>query len=77
MQLWEKKMGLRSVFEGRVYIVGGEDVGLHYIHGKKKVLLGDKKKKSPSCGQDHTACLGRQNGQHIATVHNKLTDSKK
>lgn len=71
-------MDWRPALEGRVYVIGGEDVGLHYIHSQKKNLLEDKrKKKTLSCGEDHTAYLGRQNGQHIATVHNKLTDSKR
>lgn len=35
--------GSEVCIEGRVYIVGGKDVGLHYIHGQKKVLE-DKKK---------------------------------
>lgn len=73
-------MGLGSVFEGKVYIVGGKDVGLQQCkpsQSKKNFSQKKKKIKSLSCVQDHTAYLGRQNGQHIATVHTKFKDSKK
>ena len=35
-----------------------------------------KKKEKLSCGQDHTAYLGRQNGQHIINSH-VLKNNKK